>query len=284
MNKRIRLLAALCACAVLTGCTSLLEREYSETEPHSSKFWDSSAAGTLRAETRQDVVNDLLLLIGGHTESAIIRLYSVEDDLVVSDMLEQAILEVQQETPMGAYAVEYIATTRQKQRSYYDISISISYRRTAEQVRSVTNATSPEALGTLLETALKNGRKELAVRVGYWYPGGFIRISEFVTELRSQRGLTEEDLPWLVYCYPDTENVGLLEFVLEPTEEMVAQYVPLPVPEIPEEGEGTAGEGGEDAAGDGEDAGDTAAAEGDASGEGDQAETPNTAGEENEKN
>ena len=97
------MLTALC---LLTGCSALLERTYSTAEPHSSKFWESEAAGTLRAENHQDVVNDLLLLIGQHRETATLRLYNFESDLTVADTLEQAATEVQQETPMGAYAVE----------------------------------------------------------------------------------------------------------------------------------------------------------------------------------
>ncbi len=46
---------------------ALLERSYSTAEPHSSKYWESEAAGTLRAENNQDIVNDLLILIGQHT-------------------------------------------------------------------------------------------------------------------------------------------------------------------------------------------------------------------------
>ena len=96
----------LCVSLSLTGCSALLERNYATVEPHSSKFWESEAAGTLRAENYQDIVNDLLILIGQHTESATVRLYNYEDDLTVADTLEQATTEVQQETPMGAYAVE----------------------------------------------------------------------------------------------------------------------------------------------------------------------------------
>ena len=70
---KTRLLAMLCAVMVLSGCASLLEREYSSVEPHSSKFWESEAADTLRAENYQDIVNDLLILIGRHKESAILR-------------------------------------------------------------------------------------------------------------------------------------------------------------------------------------------------------------------
>ena len=124
----------LCVSLSLTGCSALLERNYATVEPHSSKFWESEAAGTLRAENYQDIVNDLLILIGQHTESATVRLYNYEDDLTVADTLEQATTEVQQETPMGAYAVEYITASSRSQRGYYEISIQVSYRRTAEQI------------------------------------------------------------------------------------------------------------------------------------------------------
>ena len=77
----------LCVSLSLTGCSALLERNYATVEPHSSKFWESEAAGTLRAENYQDIVNDLLILIGQHTESATVRLYNYEDDLTVADTL-----------------------------------------------------------------------------------------------------------------------------------------------------------------------------------------------------
>ena len=67
---KLRALVLALAVCLLTGCDSLLERSYSTSEPHSSKFWESEAAGTLRAENYQDVVNDLLILVGQHTESA----------------------------------------------------------------------------------------------------------------------------------------------------------------------------------------------------------------------
>ena len=67
--KAYRLAAAGLALGLLTGCASLLERSYTTSEPHSSKFWESEAAATLRAENRQDMVNDLLILIGQHTET-----------------------------------------------------------------------------------------------------------------------------------------------------------------------------------------------------------------------
>ena len=218
---RGRWAALLLAALLLTGCAPLLEREYSTTEPHSSKFWESEAAGTLRAENYQDIVNDLLLLIAQHTEAATIRLYDFEDDVSVADTLERAAVEIQEQTPLGAYAVSYITTSSQSQRGYYEIAVKISYRRSAEQIQSVVNATRPEAVSSLLEAALNDGRTELAVRIGYWGQDGQSGIESAVAQVREERGLTEET-PWLVNYYPAEGPVGLVEFLLDPTEELAA--------------------------------------------------------------
>ena len=207
------MICLLWACLALTGCSALLEREYATVEPHSSKFWESEAAGTLRAENYQDIVNDLLILIGQHTESATVRLYNYEDDLTVADTLEQATTEIQQETPMGAYAVEYITSTSRSQRGYYEISVQISYRRTEQQVQAVVNATSTEALPSLLDAALEAGQSELAVRIGYWREEEDPALVEsVVAQTREKHGLTESPA-WTVTYYPASGPVGLIEFV-----------------------------------------------------------------------
>lgn len=219
MKRNAGVLAALAALCLLTGCASLLEREYSTVEPHSSTFWESEAAGTLRAESYQDVVNDVLLLIGRHTESATIRLYNFSDDMTVAETLEQATTEIQQETPMGAYAVEYITSSSHSQRGYYEISVQISYRRTEQQVQAVVNATSIEALPSLLDTALESGKSELAVRIGYWREDEDpTRLEAMVSQIREKHGLTESPA-WTVTCYPASGPVGLIEFVWGSEEE-----------------------------------------------------------------
>ena len=211
---KLRWMTLCLSLCLLTGCTPLLERQYSTVEPHSSKFWESEAAGTLRAENYQDIVNDLLLLIGQHTETATLRLYNYEDDMTVAEVLEKATTEIQQETPMGAYAVEYITSSSQSQRGYYEISIQISYRRTAEQLQAVVNATSAEALYSLLDAALEAGETELAVRIGYWREESWGRVEEIMAQVREEQGL-EETPKWVVSYYPAGDPVGLIEFLLD---------------------------------------------------------------------
>ena len=227
----------LCVSLSLTGCSALLERNYATVEPHSSKFWESEAAGTLRAENYQDIVNDLLILIGQHTESATVRLYNYEDDLTVADTLEQATTEVQQETPMGAYAVEYITAVEQPQRSCYEMNVQISYRRSAEQVQTIVNATSPSALHDLLTAALDGDRAELVVRVSYWQADSREKVEQALTQVRQERGVPVETV-WLVHYYPETDPVGIVEFLLKPDEETLAAEQTAAEPaanELPEE-------------------------------------------------
>ena len=143
--KVYRLAAAGLALGLLTGCASLLERSYTTSEPHSSKFWESEAAATLRAENRQDMV----ILIGQHTETASLRLYNFPDEQTALEELEKAAQEVQQETPLGAYAVEYITYISQPQRSCFEADLQIGYRRTAEQMQTIVSASSVSALGVI---------------------------------------------------------------------------------------------------------------------------------------
>ena len=218
-----RLPAALLALLLLTGCAPLLERSYSTSEPHSSKYWESEAADTLRAENRQDIVNDLLILIGQHTESATLRLYNFPDDPSAADAMESASLEVQQDTPLGSYAAEYITYVNQSQRSYYEVNVQIGYRRSEEQIQNIVNATSFSALNDLLIAALDGGRTDLTVRIGYWQADGREKVAKTVAALRQARGIPAGTI-WIVRYYPQSDPVGIIEFLLKPTDEEIAAY------------------------------------------------------------
>lgn len=206
---------------LLTGCASLLERTYSTSEPHSSRLWEHDASGTLRAETYQDLVNDMMILVGQHTEEATLRLYNFSEQTVL-DTMEQAALEVQQDTALGSYAVQYITYTGQAQRGYYEVALQVGYRRTAEQIQTLVSATGTEALYSLLEAAVNGQREELAVRIGYWETNDQEKIQEAVQQVRDALELTEA-VPWVVNYYPSTEEVGLIEFLLQPTEEQLTE-------------------------------------------------------------
>ena len=205
-------LCVLLCCAILPGC-GLLDREYRVTKEHSDRYWESESADILRAESYDDVVSDLLILIGRHTESATLRLYQFPDDAAAAEALEQAALEVQQETALGAYAVEYITSELEPQPAYQTATIHLGYRRTEEQLQAIVSA-STAALPELLQITLESGRTELTVRIGYWGEGSAALARKAVLDARAEYGI-RDDSPWLLCCYPNTEDVGILEFRLD---------------------------------------------------------------------
>ena len=96
MKKRI-LPLLLCGALLLSGC-GLLRREYTRTEPHSATYYEGDRRDVLRAEGRQDLVNDLLLLVSAHDESGTVWLYDSEDGADASQLAQVACDEVLQET------------------------------------------------------------------------------------------------------------------------------------------------------------------------------------------
>jgi len=217
----------LFCCLLLTGCASILDREYRVVELHSSKFWESDADDILRAESYQDIVNDLLLLVGEYQQQATLRLYSDDSEATVTAELERAASEIQKDTPLGAYAVSYIITESEKQHDYYEVTVRISYRRTRDQMKAIVNATSATALESLLAAAMESGRKELSVRLGYWNEGDEEIVNNAMASVEEEWGLISHQI-WTARYYPSMGNVGLIEFRLEPAP---------PRPTVPQESE-----------------------------------------------
>ena len=189
---------SLALCLTLSGCGGnvVLERSYSVSTPHSEVYWENEGADTLRADSYQDLVNALLLLLGEHSEEGVVRIYSEED---AAAMAEQACKEVQEETALGAYLLDYISYTDTQERAYYEMHVRLGYRRTAEEQAGIVTATSTEALPDLLRftyfTADRDGIRDMVRSV----------------QEEVDTGFTE---PWQVNFYPDTDDVGIVEVVL----------------------------------------------------------------------
>ena len=193
MKKRaLPLLLAVLLC--LTGCGSFLQREWYEVKDHSSSYYEGSGRGVLQADTYQDLVNDILLLVGNHTE----------------DAAEMACREVEHDTPLGSYAVEYLQyTLDDSARNYSEITVTISYRCTAQQMASIAHVTNTSALRDLLAQAQEEGLTELVVQFSST-DSSAADIERLIREVESSAGGAD----WLVRFYPDRDSVGLVEILL----------------------------------------------------------------------
>ena len=202
----------LALCLTLAGCGNIvLERSYSVSAPHSEVYWENENADTLRADSYQDLVNALLLLLGEHSEEGTVRIYGNDEE--AASMAEQACREVQEDTALGAYLLEYISYTDAREHGYYEMRVRLGYRRTAEEQAAIITATSTEALPVLLRLTAEEGTvKRVAVRFGY-FTTDRDGLREMVREVQSEVEPNFEQ-PWQVYFYPDTDDVGIVEVVL----------------------------------------------------------------------
>lgn len=202
----------LALCLTLAGCGNIvLERSYSVSAPHSEVYWENENADTLRADSYQDLVNALLLLLGEHSEEGTVRIYGNDEE--AASMAEQACREVQEDTALGAYLLEYISYTDAREHGYYEMRVRLGYRRTAEEQAAIITATSTEALPDLLRLTAEEGAvKRVAVRFGY-FTTDRDGLREMVREVQSEVEPNFEQ-PWQVYFYPDTDDVGIVEVVL----------------------------------------------------------------------
>ena len=209
MKKRM-LPLLLAALLCLTGCGSFLEREWYEVKDHSSSYYEGSGRGVLQADTYQDLVNDILILVGNHTEEGTIRLYCSQEGLDANEAASSACQEVEHDTPVGSYAVEYLQyTVDDSARNYSEIVVTIGYRRTEQQLNSIVHATNITALRDLLADAAAQGLTERAVQFSST-DGTAADVERLVRGVETASG----GQGWTVTFYPSRDNVGLAEILL----------------------------------------------------------------------
>ena len=205
--------ALLAASLLLSGCASILEQEYLYVSPHSSTLLDASDPSILRVENYQELVNALVYFISAGTETGTVRLY-LDSGQIEAD-LEQACLEVIQEDPLGAYAVDYIKYSVTPLVTYSEAEVQITYRRTREQVSAIVSATGTPAIRSELESALSEYASECTLRISY-----FDRDEAYIHSLVRQAYLSIPDkaleFPHAsVSIYPDSGRQRIVEISLD---------------------------------------------------------------------
>lgn len=206
MKKKLRLLALCLACAVaLSGCAAMLEREYSSVEDHNEHPASDGPAGALRVESYQELVSAILYYVGRGQEQGTIHLYNY-DETVEGD-LERACLEVVQEDPLGAYAVDYIKYEVQHIVSYYEAQVQIIYRRTQAQIASVTSVTGSTAIRSELREAMESFRSERVLRIGYFDERG-VDLQQLAREAYYAAPAGAFGMPEVTFAFYPEETTG----------------------------------------------------------------------------
>ena len=205
----------------LTGCSSLLLRDYSAVTVHNAIPKAEGDSSALRVESYQELVNALLYLVTQAQGHGIVRLYNYEAEAVEGDV-EAACQEVLQEDPLGAFAVSQITYNITTIVSYYEVALEIDYRRTPEQIASIVTATGSSAIRTAMQKALSAFSQSLILRINY-FDGDLDYLQRLMQEAYDASPSSALGLPSMsarVYPEEGRQRIVELEFTydLGPTE------------------------------------------------------------------
>lgn len=167
MSRRISALLLACALLVLTGCSSLLNREYRSVSRHISQTADTEDTSVLRVETYSDLVNSVQFFMSMGEAEGVVHLYQYSGD--VEQDLEDACQEVLTRDPLGAWALRDIRWTSSRIVSYYECTFTFRYRHTVEEMAAVQALTGTTAIREALTEALSTFSPTLVLETNVYY-------------------------------------------------------------------------------------------------------------------
>lgn len=204
-----RILLILLCISLLTGCSMLAPDSYVSVTPH--KIPDSQMPVTNAAEATNyhslkiAILNQIRM---GRTEG-IIHVTDYEGD--VEEDLKQAAYEVSTLNPLGAYAVEYMTHSCNLLVTYYEIRVSVTYRRTAQEIAQLKTFITMEQFRQTLTDAVDSFDDRIAVQISD-YDHEAEDIAAFVTEYCIANPATVMEIPKItVSVYPESGKSRIVE-------------------------------------------------------------------------
>lgn len=148
---------ALCMMLGLSACASLFTKEYYWAQSYSDQSQEYSGEEQ-EIKTYSMLRSAVMRMVGNGEESASFRFGSYSGSLV--DDLAAVCVEIKNETPLGAYAVEDISFDTSRIVSYYTADISIRYSVSVEEIAAVVVVSGLGEFGEHLRAAMASGTEK----------------------------------------------------------------------------------------------------------------------------
>lgn len=157
--------AAILICIAMlfsSACASVFSADYYESYPFAEPEGEH---GAQEQEIRNysSLKSAIMELVQNHTEQASFRFGSYSGSLV--DDLAAVCVEIKTEDPLGAYAVENISYDTSRIVSYYTSEISITYRRSAQEIAAVQSVSGLGEFGSFIRRMMDEYAASGVVRV-----------------------------------------------------------------------------------------------------------------------
>lgn len=205
-----RLLLLLLLLTALTGCT-LAPDTYLSVTDYTPAGMQTTLPGGITVYNYEELKDAILRFVEtGQTEGTI---RAVNYDGNVEEELTQAAYEVTKLHPVGAYAVDYMTHDCTFIVNYYEINLTFTFRRTAQEIEQIETISTQSSFRARLEQALRNGESRLALRMASYRDWD---VSAMVSDYcAAHPDLVMEQPRVTVSTYPTEGTVRIVEVDLE---------------------------------------------------------------------
>ncbi len=151
---------------LLSGCQSFADDTYLVIEEHSEQPTSPSETAPQEPESicnRSQLRWAVLSCISNWAENSTLQIEDYEDDLA-SD-LDEIVRYATQEYPIGAYAVDFIDAELDGNEAKGTIALSIVFRRSAAEIKSIVTINTTSAALRRIEQALRSCQSALTFRI-----------------------------------------------------------------------------------------------------------------------
>lgn len=233
--KKIGLLAAVLLCLTLAGC-GWLDGSYVSVTAHQEQR-QTGKTEALIASDYQDLMKVLERLIAQGTQTEVINVASYPGETIETGM-GIAIRHVMGRYPIGAYAVSDIQYELGTNNGLPALAVTIEYRHSAAQVRSIRTVADTQAASQAVAKALEDIDSELVLRVQRYsavdysqmvrsyaeeHPDLVMEIPQVTTEVY---GTGQEKVVELAFTYQNSrEDLRKMRGQVEPVFSSAVLYV-----------------------------------------------------------
>lgn len=145
----------------MTGCARLFVTEYRDSAPYVDSQTEEASATEIRRYS--DLTRVLRGMVADYTEQA--TLVFTDYDGIIADDLAKACWELRRGTALGAYCVQNITYEIEQVVAYCEADVVVTYKRSADEVRSIYSAQTPAAVENAMVDALRSNRTRFAIQI-----------------------------------------------------------------------------------------------------------------------
>ena len=198
---------------LLAGCSAWLGGGYASVTPHAEAYAQTDPADTETASDYQQLRQVLIHLVENYVDQASVDVTRYGDEL--EGDLDRSIQWVRENNPVVAYAVQDIQAEAAEVGARRSVSVSISYRRTQEELQAVQPTLGGSGVEDKVSGALERAEAEITLQVSGYQP---MDLEAFVQTYYQEHLDTVMECPEVsVQLYPKQGSTRIMEIQFQYT-------------------------------------------------------------------